>query len=238
MRHRWFPTLALAVFIAASAMPSRAARAAQDPWEAMNRRVHALNQVVQAQFLSPLAALYRANTTPRFRRGVENAMANLNEPITVASSAAAGRFDLALNAATRFGINTTLGWGGVTDRADELGYAKRSFGVADALCAWGVPAGPFLMLPLLGPSTLRDAGGQFATGMALSLALGPDVTLGWSTTEAFVDYARIEPELAQLERHALDGYAALRSAYRQRRAAACATDRAPEEPEAELEDSE
>lgn len=207
------------------------ARAAGDPLEAVNRRVHGFNQEVRARILDPLAEVYHAATTPGFRRGVANAVANLGEPLSAVSGLAAGDAALAWNAAARFGIDSTLGLGGVSDRAAALGYPRRAFGVADALCAWRLPSGPYLVLPLLGPSTLRDAGAMAATGAALSQLLGPDAVLAWSTGDALVGYAGLHEELVRIDALSLDPYAVHRSAYLQRRAATCPVDREAEVPE-------
>ena len=215
---------ALAMLLLATAAPP--AQAADDPLEAVNRRVHGFNREVQARVLGPVAEFYRTVTPPGIRQGIGNALANLREPITAASALAAGDLGLARDAALRFGVNSTLGWAGVRDRAAELGYApRRAFTPADALCAWGVPSGPFLVLPLLGPSTLRDAGAMAATGVALSQGLGPDVTVAWSAADALHGYAELQPELDRIEAQSLDPYAVQRSAYLQRRAALCAVDR-------------
>jgi len=205
------------------------ARAAEDPLEAVNRQTHRLNQAAQAHLLGPLAEAWHAATTPRVRRGVGNVFATLAEPVTALSSLAAGDPDLAWNATARFGINATLGWAGLRDAAAGRGYPRRAVTLADALCAWGVPSGPYLVLPLLGPSTLRDAGAMLATSAALSQALGADALLAWSTGEALVTYTEAHPALARVAADSLDPYAVLRSAYRQRRAAACAVDRAAAE---------
>ncbi|HYZ30848.1 MAG TPA: MlaA family lipoprotein [Crenalkalicoccus sp.] len=204
------------------------AAAAPDPLEPVNRRVHAFNELVRARVLHPLAALYRAQVPAELRQEVANAAANLREPITAASGLAAGELGIAANAVARFGINSTLGWGGLHDRAAELGFPRRPFGVADAVCAWGAPSGPFLVLPLLGPSTLRDAAATAAAGVALSQAIGPDAYLAWSGGDALVGYVEADPELARIAAESLDGYAVLRSAYLQRRAEACAVDREAE----------
>lgn len=231
MRHRCLHrraaiAVAAALLAAAAASPARAA--ADDPFEAANRRVHAFNQVVRARVLGPLAELYLSAVPAEVRRSVGNALANLNEPITALSGLAAGELGLAANAAARFGINSTLGLAGVRDRAAEMGYPRRAFGLADAACRWGVPRGPFLVLPLLGPSTLRDAGALMAQSAALSQALGSEVVLAWRTGDAFVGYADLHPELERTDALALDPYAVYRSAYLQRRAAACPTDRVRE----------
>jgi phospholipid-binding lipoprotein MlaA len=229
---RGLRTLAVGILLAA-AQPAPA-RATGDPFETVNRRTHAFNQEVRARVLGPLVEFYHATTTPGIRRRVANAFANLGEPLTAVSGLAAGDVALARNAAARFGINSTLGLGGLRDQAAAMGYPRRPFGVADALCSWNVPSGPFLVLPLLGPSTLRDAGALVATSTALSQALGPDVFLAWSTGDALVSYAALHHALDRIDAESLDAYAVYRSAYLQRRAAACPADRvrlAPEDAE-------
>ena len=205
------------------------AQAAWDPLEAVNRRVHAANAVVQARVLAPAADLYLSTTSPGFRRGVGNVLGTLAEPVTAVSALAAWDLDAAGNAAARFSINATLGWGGVRDRAAEWGWAPRPVTPGDALCRWGVPAGPYLVLPLLGPATLRDAAARAATGAALSGALGGDVVAAWGAADGFHFYAGLYREAARVEAGSLDPYAVLRSAHAQRRAAACAVDRAAED---------
>jgi phospholipid-binding lipoprotein MlaA len=225
MRRRSLCSLPLLAMLLAAAQPATA-RAAGDAFEAVNRRVHAFNQGVRAKVLSPLAELYTSATSAEVRGGVGNALANLGEPITALSGLAAGDLGLAANAAARFGINSTLGLAGVHDRAAAMGYPRRAFGVADAVCSWGVPSGPYLVIPLLGPSTLRDVGALAASGAALSQVLGPDVFLAWRTGDAFVGYAQIHRELDRVDARSLDAYAVHRSAYLQRRAAVCPADRA------------
>jgi phospholipid-binding lipoprotein MlaA len=204
------------------------AAATRDPLEPVNRRIHALNQGLQARLLGPAAELYMAATSPGFRASLSNALGNLGEPVSVVSSIAAGEFARATNAALRFGINTTLGLGGIYEAAAPLGFPPRPMPPADAVCRWGVPSGPFLVLPLLGPSTLRDAGTIAATGAALAQLVGPEIFLGWRAGDLFTGYAGIHHELSRIDAQALDSYAVHRSAYLQRRAAACAVDRQAE----------
>jgi phospholipid-binding lipoprotein MlaA len=199
-----------------------------DPFEKVNRRIHAFNRGVQAKLLGPLAEFYLSTTSVEIRRGVSNSLANLNEPVTAVSGLVVGDVALAANAAVRFAINSTLGLGGVHDRAADMGYPRQALAVADAVCRWGVPSGPFLMLPLLGPSTLRDAGALMASSAALSHTLGSDVYLAWSGTEAIIDYAQLHRELERVDAQSLDAYAVYRSAFLQRRAAVCAVDRVPD----------
>lgn len=225
MRHRVSCRLVLCAALLVAAQPVTA-RAAGDPFEAVNRRILGFNQEVRARLLGPLAEFYLSATPAEVRHGIANALANLSEPITALSGLAAGDLGLAANAAARFGINSTLGLAGVQDRAAAMGYPRRPFGIADAVCSWGVPSGPFLVLPLLGPSTLRDAGARAALGAALSQALGTDAYLAWSGSDAFIGYAQLHHELARIDAQSLDAYAVYRSAYLQHRAAACPADRA------------
>jgi phospholipid-binding lipoprotein MlaA len=211
------------VLILVAAQP---ARAADDPLEDWNRRVHALNLGLQRHVLKPMAAFYVSVTSAEVRQGTANVFANLAEPLTALSSLAVGDLGQAANAAARFGINSTLGIAGARDRAAALGYPPRPFAVADAVCAWGVPSGPFVMLPLLGPSTLRDAAALLASSTALSQALGTEAVLAWNGGELFTGYVGIRHEIDRVEAEALDAYAVHRSAYLQRRAGRCPADRA------------
>ncbi|CAH0291195.1 VacJ family lipoprotein [Roseomonas sp. CECT 9278] len=214
--------LLVALGVALAAAP---AQAAPDPLEPVNRRIHALNRLLQAHVLGPVAEAYVDYTPPGVREGVANAFANLGEPITAISAIAAGDLGRAANAALRFGINTTLGLGGVSDAAAPLGFVRRPMAPADVLCGWGVGSGPYLVLPLIGPSTLRDASAMVATGAALSQAIGPDIVLGWRAGDLFTTYAGFHAELQQIDAQALDSYALHRSAFLQRRAATCTVDR-------------
>jgi phospholipid-binding lipoprotein MlaA len=183
------------------------AEAAPDPLEPVNRRIHAFNQLVQAYALAPLAALWREQVPEPARQGIGHAVANLGEPLTALSGLAAGEFGLAWHATARFGINATLGWGGWRDAAAERGWERRRMAPGEAACAWGVPSGPYLVLPLLGPSNLRDASARIAAGALFAQGVG------------------VAPELERIARQSLDDYAVLRSVQRQQRAARCAADR-------------
>lgn len=216
------PVCLLLILLLAAAQ-SVAAQSA-DPLEAVNRRVHSFNEVLRGRVLSPLAELYRSKKPDGMRQGIASALANLSEPITAASGLAAGDVYLAWNAMARFGINSTLGIAGIRDRAAEIGFPRRPLTVADAVCRWGVPSGPFLMLPLLGPSTLRDAAALAGSSAALSYVLGPEPTFAWSGADSFSGYAEMHAHLAQADTGSIDSYAVYRSAFLQRRGAACPVD--------------
>lgn len=207
------------------------ARAAPDPLEGLNRQVHAFNALAQAWALGPMAEFYRAQVPDEARQGIGNAVANLAEPLTAASALAAGDLDLAWHALQRFGINTTLGWAGWRDAAAGRGLEPRPMSPGEAACAWGVPSGPYLVLPLLGPTTLRDAAAGLATNALIAQGLGTTGVAAWQGGDAFILYERLHDELTRLQARSLDPYAVLRSAQAQRRAARCPTDRAEDEEE-------
>ena len=158
------------------------------------------------------------------RAGVVNVLANLREPVTAVSSLVVGDVAASGNAVVRFAVNSTVGLGGVRDRAAGLGYPRQAATFADAACRLGVPSGPFLMLPLLGPSTARDAAALAAQGAVLDQTLGMDAYLALAGSDLFVDYTELHPDLKRLDAQSLDPYAAYRSIYLQRRAQACPGD--------------
>lgn len=206
-----------------------AAQATPDPLEPVNRRIHAFNALAQAHALGPLADLWRAHVPPAARAGLGQAVGNLGEPMTALSGLAAGDLGLAGHALARFGINTTLGWGGWRDAAAEQGFPARGMTPGDAACAWGVPSGPYLVLPLLGPTTLRDAAAGLALSSVLAAGVGAAPVAAVQGGDAFLAYDRLHDELRRVEATSLDPYAVLRSAWLQRRAASCPGDAQPED---------
>lgn len=207
------------------ALAASPAQGASDPLEGLNRQVHGFNRLVQAHVLDPVVTAYVAHAPAPIRAGIANAFANLREPLTALSGLAAGDFDLAWHATARFGINSSLGLGGVRDSAAERGWPRRRAEPGDAVCAWGVPSGPYVVLPILGPSTLRDAAALLASSAGLAQALGLQVFVPWRSGDMMVAYSEIATDLARIEAESLDAYAVYRSAYLQRRAAACPVDR-------------
>ncbi|MBU8537749.1 MlaA family lipoprotein [Falsiroseomonas tokyonensis] len=226
------------LLLAALLLAPGLAQAAPDPLEGVNRRIHGFNRVVQSWLLDPVVTAYVTHAPPPLRQGIANAFANLREPITAISGLAAGDFELAWHATARFGINSSLGLGGVRDSAAEWGFARRVALPADAVCAWGIPSGPYLVLPILGPSTLRDAGAMLASSAGLAQALGPHLFLPWRGSDLMVEYSQLSGELSRVEAQALDPYAVYRSAYLQRRAARCAVDRLAQEAEDQLAEAD
>jgi len=128
-----------------------------DPHEAFNRKMFAFNQFADRVAIRPVAVGYRKVTNETSRRLISNFFANIESPITIANDILQANPKEAFKATTRLVINTTVGIFGFFDPASEMSInvSETDFGVT--LAKWGVPEGPYLVLPLLGPSDARDA---------------------------------------------------------------------------------
>ena len=151
----------MALALCVAALPTHAAEA-YDPLEPVNVRVHAFNEFVDDNVMRPVANTY-VRFVPRFaRRGVSNFFNNLNDVTVLANNLLQFKFTDAASDAGRLLLNTTVGFGGLVDVATDAGLVKNNEDFGQTLGYWGVPAGPYLVIPLFGPSTLRDGAG-FAT---------------------------------------------------------------------------
>lgn len=129
-----------------------------DPWESMNRRIFAFNHQVDSWILKPVAQTYQAITPAPVETGINNFFSNLAEVTNVANNVLQWKWRKAGNDSGRFLLNSTIGIGGIFDVAKHAGLRRgerEDFG--QTLSYWGVPAGPYVVLPFLGPSTVTDA---------------------------------------------------------------------------------
>ena len=128
----------------------------RDPWERFNRASFKFNDALDRAFARPLAKAY-VKVTPRVvRTGVGNALSNLNNVPTVINDVFQGKFRQAGRDSTRFLLNSTLGLGGLFDPATSAGFENNDEDFGQTLGKWGVKSGPYVMLPIFGPSTVRD----------------------------------------------------------------------------------
>lgn len=130
---------------------------ARDPWEPMNRSVDQFNDVVDTVALKPAAQLYVKVLPSMVRTGVSNFLGNLGDVWSMANSAMQLKGQATVETFMRINVNTFMGLGGILDVATEMGIEKRREDFGQTLGYWGVQPGPYLVLPLFGPSTLRDA---------------------------------------------------------------------------------
>ena len=126
-----------------------------DPFEDINRVTFEFNESLDRNFLKPVAQTYSKAPMP-IKKGVTNFFNNLEEVETTVNQVLQGKPKLALNDLTRFVINSTLGLGGFIDVATKMGLTRHEEDFDQTLALWGVPSGPYIMLPALGPSSLRD----------------------------------------------------------------------------------
>lgn len=196
-----------------------------DPFEGSNRFFFEVNQVLDNILLRPVAIVYREVVPDFARDGVRNFMNNLNSPVIFTNDLLQGEGDRAGTTLLRFGINSTIGIGGLFDVAKELGHPYHDEDFGQTLAVWGVDEGPYFYFPLMGPSTARDF-----TGFIVDRGFDPLTYVNWGDDDLeYVPIARtvlnvidlrsrnIET-LDDIERSSVDYYASIRSLYRQSRA--------------------
>lgn len=132
-------------------------RAASDPWEPLNRTLFDVNTAIDNVTLKPIAKGYQAIIPSPVRTGVSNFYSNLATPGSVVNNFLQGKPKRGLSELTRFLFNSTMGLGGILDIATAGGLDAYPEDIGQTFAVWGVPSGPYVMLPLVGPSTLRDA---------------------------------------------------------------------------------
>ncbi len=132
-------------------------RSPSDPWEPMNRRIDSFNETVDRFTLRPLARGYEAVVPSIIRRGINNFSKNLRGPLYIVNNFLQGKFRRGFSETGRFLANSTLGIGGLVDVGSGLGLETYREDFGQTLAVWGVPDGPYVVVPLLGPRTLRQA---------------------------------------------------------------------------------
>lgn len=193
-----------------------------DPWEGFNRKMFAVHNVVDEALLIPAAKVYRATTHKKQRKGIRNLLANARTPVTLVNDLLQGEFKRAGETASRFAINTTIGFGGMGDPAERIGIPQHSEDFGQTLAVWGAPQGPYLFLPFFGPSSLRAGIGSAADRTidpVFWLRTDPAKFTGYSRAGATALSVReplLEP-LDDIKENSLDYYASFRSFYLQSR---------------------
>jgi phospholipid-binding lipoprotein MlaA len=185
-----------------------------DPLEPLNRVVFAVNRQFQSFGLDPLTRFYLEQMPAGLRLALRNFFRNLREPATFVSSALEGELKDAGVAGARFGINSTLGIAGFYDPATEMGLTVRARGFEETLCRFGLPSGPYLVLPVLGPATLRDSVGRIATVVMYFEVMGLTVYLPYRLSDIAIQYAEAKANQDLIKSLAGDPYVAQKIFYR------------------------
>ncbi|MEY4975747.1 MAG: hypothetical protein RIQ97_942 [Pseudomonadota bacterium] len=203
----------------ASPPKSPAVRDPRDPWEPFNRHIDRFNQDVDQAVLKPVARTYVQVVPQPVRTGVRNFFHNLDEIGTLVSTVLQLKPRAAAETAVRLGVNSTFGLLGVLDLATPMGLERHDEDIGQALGRWGVGTGPYLVLPLLGPSTLRDT-----LVRPLDTALDPVQQVRPRTDRILTQGLRVTSQRSRflgaeavVQESALDPYTFVRDAYLQKR---------------------
>lgn len=228
--------LAAALLSACAARPNApqpaASTAPNDPYEATNRDILRFNFKVDDAIYRPAAVFYRRTVGPWTRTRVRNVLLNLNEPIVAANALLQARPVAAGTSFMRFAVNSTLGLGGMFDLEPIGGPPRQTIDFGQTLYAWGLPDGPYVMLPFAGPFTPRELAGNIGDGFMnpLTWALPFGANAGRTIAFGLHERERNIEALDDIRGNSLDPYARLRSLWRQNRDAelGIATAEAPE----------
>ena len=192
---------------------------ARDPWEPMNRSIYQFNDAVDTVALKPAAQLYVKVLPGMVRTGVSNFMGNLGDVWSMANSAMQLKGQATVETFMRINVNTFLGLGGILDVASEMGIEKRREDFGQTLGYWGVQPGPYVVLPVFGPSTLRDAL-AFPVDMQgnVTNSLADEATRNGLLAVRLIDQrAGLLKAVDAIKASSLDPYSFVRDAYLQKR---------------------
>ncbi len=190
-----------------------------DPGIEVNRAIFQFNVTIIDSIIAPISAVYEEVFPDPVREGITNFLANLRRPITVFNSLLQGDIENAANAFGSFLLNSTAGIGGVIDIAGDNGVKVRREDFGQTLAVWGIGEGFFVMLPALGPSSVRDS-----IGLGVDIITDPISTLitplGQSlriSTDLVTRHAARRDQIEILRAASVDYYVSVRSLYRQKR---------------------
>ena len=219
-------------------LPPNSKRVPQDPWESWNRGIYRINDKVDRAVIKPIAKTYVKVVPKPARTGVSNFFENLRTTTVFINDTLQGKFKASVNDLTRLFVNTTIGIGGLLDPATRMGLDKNNEDFGQTLGAWGVPPGPFVELPVFGPSDARDAPSRVVDAYTNPTTYISNAWIEYSLAGLNLLDARAEllPLDATLK-NVFDPYAFIRDAYLQRRAYLVSdgkvTEQPPEDPGAD-----
>lgn len=210
-----------ALVLATTGCATRGDVASRDPFERWNRGVSEFNDNIDSLVLKPVAVAYRSATPPMVRTGVSNFFGNLGDFWSFVNSALQFKWQNAAENFMRLNVNTFFGLGGILDVASEMNIDRHREDFGQTLGHWGVPAGPYLVLPLLGPSTLRDTVALSVDRQGDPLKdITPEASRNGAYLLRIVDArSNLLRASSVLDEAALDKYSFTRDAYLQRRRA-------------------
>ena len=196
-----------------------------DPIEPINRAIFGFNNIADKIILEPAAKTYRTLPSP-IQSGISNFLSNLRAPLVIVNQLLQGQGGNAAESTGRFLVNTTAGVFGLFDVADKIGLEEKQEDYGQTLATWGVGDGFYVVLPIFGPSNLRDTAGLLLTVATDPLnAYAVREGEGWivpirTATNAVDKRSKIIEEVNAMRNNSVDYYAAVRSSYQQNRKAA------------------
>ena len=196
-----------------------------DPFEPINRSIFSFNNAADKIILEPVAKGYKKLPSP-VQTGISNFLNNLKMPLVIVNQLLQGQGNNAVDSTGRFLVNTTAGVFGLIDVADKIGLEQTQEDFGQTLAAWGIGDGFYIVLPIFGPSNVRDT-----AGMALTYVADPVNSYAINEGEAWIlplrtatnavdQRSKIIDEVNALRNNSVDYYAAVRSSYYQNRKAA------------------
>lgn len=220
-RHQVLRTVAVIGFgaLALSGCATTDDDGTNDPYEDVNRAIFEFNNKLDNAVFEPVAESYVENVPEGLRQVVHDALRYLKTPVILANDLLQGDIDRAGNTLSRFVTNTTAGFAGMVDTASKTGVPYHDEDLGQTLAVWGVGEGPYLMIPILGPMTVRDGIGKIGDSFIDPVGEIDQTSFEWSqrVMDGVDTRAGLLDTLDDLERTSLDYYAAIRSLYRQKR---------------------
>lgn len=215
-----------------------------DRWEGTNRRIYQFNTRLDRAVLKPAANTYRAVVPIAARHGITNVYSNYGEPANLLNALLQGKISQAFRTFDRLIINSTLGVGGLADNATDLGREQEREDFGQTFAVWGIESGPYVVLPVFGPATLRDSFGLAAdvlldpADFARNAAFSP--SLYWRAGQIATRLINFRARLTEqggdaLLADSLDEYTLVKSVYLQNRRNAIYDGNLPPEPEDDTE---
>ena len=219
-----FTVVAIAWSLAGCAGDRPSAGSQNDPYQSVNRAIFESNMTLDTNVAKPIAIFYNDTVPEPAREGVHNALVNLNLPVTFATDVLQGEARRSGETLERFTVNSTVGIGGLVDAARRFGIPEHESDFGETLALYGFDEGPYLVLPVLGPSNPRDLVGTVADAFLdpltyVTFRSSTWFELGRSAATVLDERARNVDTLDEIEHSSVDLYATMRSLYRQHREA-------------------
>jgi phospholipid-binding lipoprotein MlaA len=218
-----FPLLFLSLLgLSLSGCASTASTSPDDPFEPVNRVVYGFNKTIDKAVLAPVSKTYHAITPKPARNGIRNFLRNLKSPVILANDLLQGQWKRAGNTVSRFAVNTTVGVGGLFDVATKEGIARHKEDFGQTMATYGVGPGPYIVLPFLGPTSLRDTVARlpdhYLTPLAYTQFDGKNTFTTVRRVLSVADKrARSNKSIKKLRQNAFDEYNSVRDLYWQTR---------------------